>query len=72
MSEKKARILEMAEKMLSEMPMPQRMMVQAFFPQFLACVEQADDTFVDSMIDKGKALLHYIETGESYGDPEHH
>lgn len=70
MSEKKIRVREMVENLLTNLPPAQRLMVQAFYPQFQACLNSADDTLIDELIGKGKAILHYLETGEQYGESE--
>ena len=72
MSEKKQRILTLAEAMINNLQPLHRAMIQAFYPQFRAFLSEADEETIDSMIKKGYEILNFVEFGGGeHAEPKH-
>ena len=63
-AEKKERVKKLLDRIMKTLTPQEKLMVQMFYPRFLLLLENADDDYFESMIEKIKLSLMYIEGKE--------
>lgn len=69
MSSKKERMWEILSELLEMIPAPHKLMITAFLPQFRASFENLPESDLDSLIEKVRVKLDYIEGGGDCAEP---